>query len=192
MGKEKIRQQLLTERKRLDVLCYHRLSRYAQEVLIASDYFQQAERLALYSPIHKEVATDVIFSTAVARGKRVYYPKVIHDELQFREVASLDDLSPGAFSVPEPRAGQIIDFEGLDLIVVPGVGFDLSGHRLGYGRGYYDRYLAQLTNKNISVGLCFEFQLQTSLPAENYDQSIMFLATETRFIPCHKILAGSS
>lgn len=191
MRKEEIRRQLLAERQSLDEQSYYALSSRVQDFLIHSACFEQAERLALYSPVRREVATDAIFTAALESGKQVYYPKVVGNDLEFHELADLGDLVPGTFSVPEPNGDQIIDAGLLDLIVVPGVAFDLTGQRLGYGRGYYDRFLAQAASRAVFVGLCFEFQLQNFLPAEIHDWKMMFLATETGFIPCRDISAGS-
>ncbi|MCW9049387.1 MAG: 5-formyltetrahydrofolate cyclo-ligase [Deltaproteobacteria bacterium] len=192
MGKAEIRQKILAKRKLLDPLRYQELSLLAQQSLICSDCFRLAAKVALYSPINKEVETGTIFSAAVKLGKQVFYPKVVEDHLQFKEVNSLGDLLPGTYAIPEPGAGRSIGIEDLDLIVVPGVAFDLFGNRLGYGRGFYDRFLVEGTRKNVSVGLCFEFQLWDLLPAEVHDLRLMYLATEAKFIPCHESGAGSS
>ena len=185
MGKQNIRKQFLNCRKRLDLPTYSRLSQQAQRQLIGSEYFDQAKALALYSSIHNEVATAEIFAAARELDKQVFYPRVVGDELQFVEVCSVNDFRSGAFGVAEPLSGKKVPVSGLDLIVVPGVVFDLKGHRVGYGRGFYDRQLAGRPAGTIAVGLCFEMQLSDSLPTEDHDQALDFIATETRFIPCH-------
>ncbi len=185
MEKKTVRKRFLTWRKQLDpVLCF-RFSHQAQQQLIASAPFARAGTLALYSPIHNEVATEQIFTAARKLNQRVYYPKVVGDELEFIEVHKLDKLVSGAFGVAEPGVGERATITDLDLIVVPGVAFDLRGYRLGYGRGFYDRQLAGKPAGSVTVGLCFEGQLCDGLPIEAHDQTVDFIATERRFIPCH-------
>lgn len=191
MEKKSIRKRLLNGRNQLDPGTYSRLSCRAQRTLIDSDCFALAEKLALYSPIKNEVATGKIFVAAKEAGKKVYYPKIVADNLDFVEVGSLAELSPGAFGVPEPPAGLTAHVTELQLIVVPGLAFDQRGHRLGYGRGYYDRQLSVKPGTTTAVGLCFEFQICARLPEEGHDQQLDFIATESRLIPCHIGVAGS-
>ncbi|MDX2495647.1 MAG: 5-formyltetrahydrofolate cyclo-ligase [Desulfuromusa sp.] len=185
MEKKTVRKRFLTWRKQLDPVSCSRFSHQAQQQLIASAPFARARTLALYSPIHNEVATEQIFAVARKLNQRVYYPKVAGDELVFIEVGKLDELVTGAFGVAEPGSGERAVVAELDLIVVPGVAFDLHGYRLGYGRGFYDRQLARKPVETVTVGLCFEGQLCDCLPNEIHDQMVDYITTETRFIPCH-------
>ena len=185
MGKVIIRKQFLDCRKQLDLSAHSRASQQIQQQLIASECFIQAKTLALYSPINNEVATEQIFTVAKGLDKRIYYPRVAGDELDFFEVCTLDELVRGAFGVAEPVSAEQISIAGLDLLMVPGVAFDLRGYRLGYGHGFYDRLLVEKPAGTISVGLCFNLQLHDSLPIEAHDQALDYIATETRFIPCH-------
>jgi len=190
MEKAKIRQRFLKQRKQLDSKRYYDFSTRVQRLLISSSCFDEAVTLALYSPVNHEVATDMIFSVATKMDKRVCYPKVAEGNIQFLEVRNQDDLVRGSFGVLEPGSGQTFEVSDIDLIVVPGVAFDLCGFRLGYGKGYYDRLLSGQPGV-VSVGLGFEFQIHPGLPAEDHDQRLSFLATEARFIPCRKIVTGS-
>ena len=184
MGKVSIRKQSLDCRKKIDLPTYNRLSQLIQKQLIASEYFVRASSLALYSPVNNEVATRQIFAAAKKLDKKVYYPRVVGDTFDFFEVCTLDELVEGAFGVAEPVSTAKISIVDLDLVVVPGVAFDVRGYRLGYGRGFYDRQLAGKQSGTVSVGLCFDVQLCDSLPAETHDQSLDFIVTETKFITC--------
>ena len=192
MKKTVIRKRLLTARNNLDGNEYLQRSRQAQRLLIAADVFRRAGSLALYSPIRNEVATHELFRIARDAGKKVCFPKVVGEQLSFAPVKSLAELSSGAFGVAEPAGEGAVGREELDLIVVPGVAFDARGHRLGYGRGFYDRFLSGREVGLAVVGLCFDFQLCSNLPEEGHDQRLDFVVTETRFIPCHIGVAGSS
>ena len=184
MGKALIRKQFLSRRKQLDLSTYLHLSQQAQQQLIDSECFARAKTVALYSPINNEVATDHVFLEARKRNKKVYYPRVHGENLEFFEVHATTELLSCSFGVAEPAQGDKISVAELDLVIVPGVAFDLRGHRLGYGRGYYDRQLAGRAMETVSVGLGFESQLCDLLPAEVHDQALDFIATETRFISC--------
>jgi len=184
MEKVIIRKQFLDCRKQLDALTYSRSSQQIQQQLIDSECFVRAKSLALYSPINNEVATEQLFAAARGLDKKIYYPRVVGDELDFFEVRASNELMRGAFGVAEPVSGEKISVADLDLIVVPGVAFDLRGYRLGYGRGFYDRQLVGKPTGTISVGLCFKIQLCDLLPTETHDQALDFIATETKFIPC--------
>ncbi|MEA3363042.1 MAG: 5-formyltetrahydrofolate cyclo-ligase [Thermodesulfobacteriota bacterium] len=185
MEKKTVRKRLLAWRKQLDPVSCSRFSHQVQQQLMASAPFARARTLALYSPIHNEVATEQIFVAARKLNQQVCYPKVAGEELVFIEVGKLDDLVTGAFGVAEPDAGERVPVAELDLIVVPGVAFDLRGYRLGYGRGFYDRQLAGKPVDSVTVGLCFEAQLSDCLPNEAHDQRVDYVATEAQFIPCH-------
>jgi 5-formyltetrahydrofolate cyclo-ligase len=106
----------------------------------------------------------------------------------FRQVTGLDALQEGAFGIPEPRpTGIEHEAEGADLIVVPGVAFDLSGHRIGYGKGYYDRFLELPERKACLVGLCHDFQLiDGAIQADRHDIQMDIIVTDRRIIYMEK------
>ncbi len=191
MEKRAIRQQLLTQRKQLGEATCRELSHQVQQHLLDSDCFSHAETLALYSPINNEVRTDQLFGAARLFKKQVCYPRVFGKALQFVTVASAAELVPGTFGVAEPRDGSVLSADEIDLIVVPGVAFDRDGFRLGYGKGFYDRELSRMAAAAVSVGLCFDFQLCDSLPVEAHDEQLDYVVTETQFIPCRNVAAGS-
>jgi len=190
MSKSQLRQRFLVQRKRLDEQQYIAQSFSVQRLLLASDLFAGAVSLALYSPVQKEVATDYIFERSRAAGKKVCYPRVVGDGMHFYPVDTLDMMNCGAFGVCEPAITNPVVLDDLDLVIVPGVAFDMRGYRLGYGKGYYDRKLAGCQKRPLLVGLCFEFQICQDLPIEEHDQSLDLLVTESRIIPCHNGVAG--
>ncbi|WP_303721411.1 5-formyltetrahydrofolate cyclo-ligase [Malonomonas rubra] len=190
MQKHLTRQQQLHLRKQLDEATCHELSLRIQQRLVAAECFCSAETLALYSPINNEVHTDNLLAIARSQGKKVCYPRVAGDGLQFVAIESLAELQPGAFGVAEPIGDQQLDAQMIDLLVVPGVAFDQDGFRLGYGKGFYDRELSRMAQSTVSVGLCYEFQLCDSLPIEEHDQQLDYVVTETQLIPCRKDTAG--
>lgn len=192
MGKQIIREAVFRSRQQLVSSDHVRLSRQVQDRFLDQPYFQQAQTLGLYSAIRHEVATDRVCAIALRRAKQLHYPRVVGDDLHFCQIAAADELHPGSFGVSEPVAGAAcIAMEDLDLLVVPGVAFDAYGHRLGYGKGFYDRYLATRPSSLVTVGFAFEFQLFERLPVEVHDQPLDYIVTESRVIPCCNDAAGS-
>ncbi len=180
MSKRSIRAQFLAERKSRPLETCIGLSVEIQKRFLLSDLFREANCLALYSAIHNEVSTDTVSMRAIELGKTLVYPRVKGDALEFVEVLSPADLVPGAFGVLEPRGHKTVLVEKLDLIVVPGVVFDQCGHRLGYGRGFYDRTLAACRVDCVTTGFAYSFQLVETLPTLEHDKTLSVLMTESR------------
>ena len=189
MEKHVIRQRLLLQRKQLTKSVCQGLSLRIQQTLLTAECFSDADTLVLYSPVNNEVRTDQLFATARSEGKRICYPRVNGETLQFVTINSGNELVPGAFGVAEPTGGSVLPASEIDLILVPGVAFDRDGYRLGYGKGFYDRELSRMSC--ISVGLSYDFQLCESLPIELHDQRLDYVVTESQLIPCRKEASGS-
>lgn len=190
MPKRSIRDELLARRHHLAVdTCLSR-SLAAQRRLLSTREFAAAAVVALYSPVRNEVFTEEIFTVARSSGKTVAYPRVRGLLLEFVEVTERQELVAGAFGILEPGGTQVVPLAALELIVVPGVAFDLAGHRLGYGKGYYDRYLHE--RKGQLVGLCFDFQLVEWLPAEAHDVRMNMVVTEEQTLRFAAVGPGSN
>lgn len=190
MEKGAIRATMLRRRSALlpDQVAF--MSRQAQQRLVATDVFVAARSLALYSPIRNEIATSDIFARASSQGKQVYYPRVAGALLNFVQISSLEQLVPGSFGLLEPAADLETSRYVPELILVPGVAFDRCGHRLGYGRGFYDRYLACCSAQVVRVGFAYSFQLCDALPAGDHDQPLDALVTDTQTITWRNKLPG--
>lgn len=181
LDKSSIRKNLIQKRA---LLCRSEIeakSEAALAHLTGLPAFRSAKTIGLYSPIRNEVETGPVFVTALSMGIQICYPSVLDDELHYFKVKSLEDLTPGCFGVSEPdRKSFEIYPDQIDLLVVPGVVFDHYGHRLGYGRGYFDRFLSACAYDGLSVGLCFDFQIIDRLPVENHDQQLMLLVSDKK------------
>lgn len=181
MSKRSIRARFLAERRSLSQPRRDKLSRQIQQRFLDSELYAEARLLALYSAVHNEVLTDMAGRHALDAGKRVAFPRVVGEHLEFVEIASLDDLAAGVYAVPEPVSGNRVPVAALDLVVVPGVVFDQTGHRLGYGRGYYDKALEECRQDCQKVGFAYDFQVVDSLPImEEHDRTLSVLMTEQR------------
>jgi 5-formyltetrahydrofolate cyclo-ligase len=178
MPKDAIRSRLLEQRRQLTAERHRADSLAVQQQLLLAAEFVAARRIALYSPIQKEVATDLLRSVAFASGKELAYPRVRAEQLEFVAVRPNDELVRGAFGVAEPAGSRLVPLSDIDLLVVPGVAFDRRGHRLGYGKGYYDRALAGGAGRPLTVGLGFVFQQVDLLPNQKHDVQLQLLVTE--------------
>ena len=199
---------LQTEKKRLRRLLRQRrrdvtpsdVAQKSQRVcrrLCAHDFFQSAQTVVLYSPHENEIETDGIWQVAREQGKVVYYPRIPPDkrDLEFVRRYDEDQLTPGIFDICIPPGNDILERVGERAIVLtPGVGFDRFGHRLGRGRGYYDRAFCGILAGAIRIGLAYDFQLVPQVPTDTQDALLDYIITETQLSECsgrnsHRILA---
>lgn len=191
MPKRTIRADFLAQRKSLSDQLWNQWSMDIQTRFLESDVYRHADSLALYSAFNNEVLTDKVAQSAWSDGKQVVFPKVVDQGLRFFKIANLCQLKTGAFGIKEPLDRLEVQVAHLDIIVVPGVVFDISGHRLGYGRGYYDRVLDKIPPKTTTVGFAFDFQIIDTLPViESHDRPLTMLITELRTIVFAEMLTG--
>lgn len=128
-----------------------------------------AKTILAYYSLPDEVDTRQLLDNLVAEGKTVLLPKVIDDEnMEIRRYTGRQDLEEGILHLMEPIGEPFTDYEDIDIVVVPGLAFDAEGHRLGRGRGYYDRFLHR-KNHPFCVGICFDFQKVAEVPVDEYD-----------------------
>lgn len=188
MPKRSLRSQLLAQRRALSHDAWLASSRAAQLNLLSLDEYAGAECVALYAPAHNETDTGLILAAAFQAGKRVLYPAVCGHHMVFRTVERIEELREGAFGLLEPcSTGVDHQADEADLIIVPGVAFDLSGHRIGYGKGFYDRFLPHPGRTAHLVGLCHDFQLvESRVPIDVHDIPMEIIVTDKRIIRVKK------
>lgn len=132
----------------------------------------EARTVALYMAMPDEVETRPLIDALYKKGIRVLLPVVTGpSEMEFRLYAGPESLRRSNMNIEEPAGEAFTDLESIDLIVVPGMAFDAKGHRLGRGRGYYDRKLPLLT-RAYKLGLCFPFQLVGEVPVDGNDVAV--------------------
>ena len=143
--------------------------------------YKDAKYILLYADYHNEVATNKIFEDARQRGKKIYFPKVFGQEMEFYSVDSLEELRFGYKGIREPQENPIKRFfykkQDTTIMIVPGVAFDMKGYRVGYGKGYYDKYLSE--KKMISTfALAYAFQILEHVPSDAHDIKMDQIITE--------------
>ncbi|GMR04589.1 MAG: 5-formyltetrahydrofolate cyclo-ligase [Thermodesulfobacteriota bacterium] len=186
LTKERLRKKFLEMRREMTFEDVYRLSSIVQKRFVGTAYFKKGRHISLYSSFQNEVLTDEIFIEAGRGHKDIYYPKILKGKrhLEFFRVGDLGELSSGSYDIREPGSGDPpVSPAVFDLVVVPGVVFDLRGGRLGFGKGYYDRALKGL--KCVVVALAYEFQvlgMNKKIPMEGHDVRVNAIVTEDRII----------
>lgn len=185
--KKTLREQILTKRKALTPSEIENKSNQIQHHLFSSPWYRSAQNILFYVSFNNEVDTHGMIKKALQNGKTVLVPKINTGDKTIcaSQLLSWEDLTTGAYSIKEPREDCIrkISTSSVELLIVPGVVFDLCGNRIGYGMGYYDRLLKETIHAH-SIGLAFECQLIKSIPTEEHDEKVEMIITEDRTIQC--------
>ncbi len=147
------------------------LSRRICNDIQADGLWRAAGTVLLYCALPDEVDLQELMENGRRSGKRVLLPVVNGDDLLVREYSGEDSLQTGAFGIKEPVGPDFTNLGEIELVLVPGMAFDGQGHRLGRGKGYYDRLLPRL-GKAYRMGVCFPFQFVETVPVEAYDQGM--------------------
>lgn len=138
------------------------------ELFLASDAYRNAKTIYGYLPYNQEVRTVPMLEQALKDGKRVAVPKCYGDEMRFLYMDDLSKVESGYAGIPEPIADEPVADDPTALVLMPGMAFDPQGHRIGYGGGFYDKFLAAEPN-HPTLALCYEFQMLPHLETEEYD-----------------------
>ncbi|NVO00161.1 MAG: 5-formyltetrahydrofolate cyclo-ligase [Geobacteraceae bacterium] len=183
MSKVLLRKTILARRLALSASELSAYGKAIQGTFIALPEYQAAASIALYTSVRNEVSTEDIIDHALLTGKDIFLPALDGDRMEFRQLVSRERLMVGRFGIMEPEKGSdVADVATIGMIVVPGVGFDLSGQRIGYGKGYYDRALHVCEGSGRLTALCFECQIVDSLAGEKHDVVMDRIITERRII----------
>ena len=132
---------------------------------------REPQVILAYYALPDEVDTHPLLNELVAEGKTVLLPKVLDDiSMELRCYTGPQDLCAGAYHIMEPTGASFTDLAQIDLALIPGLAFDAQGHRLGRGKGYYDRFLTSFTGK--TIGVCFDFQKVAEVPVDAHDVAV--------------------
>ena len=180
-AKDALRQAVLKIRNSLPEEILDKLSEDIQTRVISMNQFANATIVGAYHSIGSEVRTSKILGEVLQRGKRLALPRVIDETtIVFAEVKDLkDDLEVGRYDIITPK-DHCKQLEKIDLALVPGIAWDVRGYRIGYGQGYYDRYLAKL--QTTSIGLAYDFQVFEEIQHGKNDFCVDFVVTDKRVI----------
>ena len=172
MDKKELRRYIREQKRHFTPQQLGEMSFGIMSSLLSNSHIQKADAILMYHSLPDEVDTHSALDQLLAMGKKVLLPKVVSDtEMTIHEYTGLDSLQPSEpYGILEPTTPEfsISNFQFSIVIVVPGMAFDKHGHRLGRGKGYYDRFLSRIPNI-YKIGVCFPFQLIDKVPSEPTD-----------------------
>lgn len=187
MNKEEkkiLRNKILYIRNSLDKEIKDKMDYEIYNKLINSELYLKAKNIFIYISFDKEIETKRIINKALNDEKNVYIPKIYRHDKSMKAIRlkSFEDLKENSMGILEPiDDSDYINKEEIDLIIVPGVVFDLNGNRIGYGGGYYDRYLEDISEINNKVVLAYDLQVVDFIESESHDINIDYIITNTKF-----------
>ena len=168
MNKQELRRAIRERKRAMTEEEIVKRSNALAEKFYNSPAYQAASTIYGYLPYNQEVRTVPMLQRALDEGKRVAVPKVYGEEMRFIYLDDLTQVSKGYAGIPEPIADAPVAEDKQALVLMPGLAFDPQGHRIGYGGGFYDRFLAQEPH-HPTLALCYEFQMQAHLDTEEFD-----------------------
>jgi 5-formyltetrahydrofolate cyclo-ligase len=175
--KHGLRAQMRDKRNAIPPHAYAQKSALVREKLESLEQFKKSEHILVYLSKEKEVDSHGLVRDLINKNKSVYAPKVHGQDLHAYHIHRWSDLEPGQFDILEPiNHHERIPLEKLDLILVPGIAFTPDGHRIGYGKGYYDALLKDMDA--IKIGLAFEEQIVDDFPREDHDIPVDIVITD--------------
>ena len=168
MDKKELRQMIRQKKRAMTPAEIENASARLAEQFYATPYYKNAAVIYGYLPYNQEVRTVPILEQALRDGKKVAVPKVFGDTMRFIYMEDLSRVSEGYAGIPEPvDDGPVADAKDA-LVLMPGLAFDRKGNRMGYGGGFYDKFLAEEPD-HPTVALCYAFQMVDAIPCEDYD-----------------------
>ncbi len=183
--KSLLKQQMLEKRSLLSKDEISKKSSLIKNSLFNLEQYKTSKAIMFFVSIGNEVNTHEMIKHAL-KDKAVIIPKVLHHGIEPSVIISFDNLiAAGKFKIPEPIESMKIAYKNIGMVLVPGIAFDEHGHRIGYGLGYYDKFLRNVP-KAVKIGLAFDFQIVDKAPIEPHDVPVDIIVTEKRLIECKK------
>ena len=168
MDKTELRREIRARKRAMTEAEIEERSAKLARLFFASEAYQKAKTIYGYLPYNQEVRTVPMLERALKDGKKVAVPKVYGDEMKFLYLDDLNAVAKGYAGIPEPIADEPLAQDETALVLMPGLAFDPQGHRIGYGGGFYDKFLAAEPN-HPTLALCYEFQMLPKLYVEDHD-----------------------
>lgn len=168
MDKKALRAEIRTKKRAMTAQEIEEKSAALAEAFYKTAEYKNAKTIYGYLPYNQEVRTTQMLAHALVDGKQVAVPKVYGDEMKFILLSDLSQVAKGYAGIPEPIADGPVAADPTALVLMPGLAFDPEGHRLGYGGGFYDKFLAAEPD-HPTLALCYDFQMLPHLDTESYD-----------------------
>lgn len=191
MSKIRVRKAVLDSRKGMTTADVVKKSELVSDNFLKTDLYKSANTIMAYIDFRNEVKTEKIIKTAIADGKRIVIPISVVEsrELILSELINYDiELELGAYGILEPKEEYMreVDPKIVDIVLIPGVAFDERGFRVGYGAGYYDRFLEKVRPDTKKIALSFELQMVDRAFEDSHDVPVDMIITEERTITCKR------
>lgn len=185
--KKEFRKKVISERKKQNPDIINSNSQLIFQNLLKLDEIKKAKIVMAYLDFNNEVETDSIINYLLSKEQKVVVPISIVKErkLFLSEIKDIEtEVSIGTYGIREPKLEFIrpVNSQDIDIVIVPAVAYDTNGYRLGYGGGYYDRFLDSLRDDCLTVGIAFEIQIFDEVPKEDHDAQLDYIITEKRII----------
>ena len=161
------------------------VSQQIHKKLRKSRIFKDAKKIGVYYPIGSEILTQDIMQEILSIGKELFLPKVVGEEIEFRKITDFSCLEKGNFDLMEPKEECPIE-NNLDLILVPTIGISQDGVRIGYGFGFFDKFLSRYTVETVSM--VYEKQVIKKIPKSDHDVRMNWILTEDRLTNVSEIV----
>lgn len=168
MNKKELRRMIREKKRAMTPEEIEEKSLRLGELFLQSEMYRSAKTVYGYLPYNQEVRTVPMLEQAIRDGKRVAVPKCYGDEMRFIYMDDLTKVEKGYAGIPEPIADEPVADDETALVLMPGMAFDPEGHRIGYGGGFYDKFLAEEPG-HPTLALCYDFQVLECLETEEYD-----------------------
>lgn len=168
MDKKELRRQIREMKRAMTEEQIVAASARLGELFLNCEQYKNAKTIYGYLPYNQEVRTVPMLEQAMKDGKRVAVPKCYGEEMRFIYMDDLSKVEKGYANIPEPIADEPVADDKTALVLMPGMAFTKDGKRMGYGGGFYDKFLAAEPN-HPTVALCYDFQMVEDLPTEDYD-----------------------
>lgn len=183
--KNQLKEAILEKRNLLAKKEIMERSKKIENTLFNLEEYKNSKSVMFFVSFNSEVHTHEMIKRAL-KNKTLIIPKVVHKEIEPSVIIDFDNLAAGnKFGIPEPIGEMKIAYKNIDLVLVPGIVFDKEGHRIGYGFGYYDKFLRKVP-KATKIGLAFNFQVVDKIPREMHDVPVDFIVTEERAVECRR------
>ncbi|MBQ8237852.1 MAG: 5-formyltetrahydrofolate cyclo-ligase [Oscillospiraceae bacterium] len=168
MNKQELRRMIRQQKRAMTIEQIEAKSAELGRLFRQTEAYRHARTIYGYLPYNQEVRTVAMLEQAMADGKRVAVPKCYGDEMRFIFMEDLSRVEKGYAGIPEPTADGPVADDETALVLMPGLAFDRQGHRIGYGGGFYDKFLAAEPN-HPTLALCYDFQMLDHLETEEFD-----------------------
>ena len=189
--KKEFRKKVINLRKDKDKDFIKHNSDIITDKLLNLDCIKNAKNIMLYLDFNNEVKTDQLITKLISLRKTVAAPVTLKNErklIPFKITNLKDGINIGAYGIREPKKDPYneLNVEDIDILIVPAVAYDKDCYRLGYGGGFYDRFLENLRKDAVTIGIAFDLQIFDEVPKEAHDAQLDYIVTESRILTPNK------